>query len=442
MTKKSVTFGAVGDIAFSGHTGAQMLEHGPMWPFELVRPELRRAELLFGNMESVSIPPSFPRKLIDPKGLISPVPGPVWAAALREAGFDFMNLAANHVLDAGRVGLEHTRRCLEAAGIATAGVGRTQREARRMAVLERGGLAFGFLCYAEDTNYSLGHVRHCHAYYTLENVLEDVERHRRDVDVLVVSIYADLEFMPTPSVPRRDNFREIARAGARIVLGHHPHVPQGAEMVGASLVACSLGNFVFDAHTSRYMRENGPHTADSLLLLVDVDRRRVRGFERVPFKIGEPPGQRPAPLAARARARMLARFRQLDRWLADDAFVRRTWRTVAREHLAAYIRRAAADLDEHGLDHVIEDLVARLCLVAENRSWLGEILRAADEYWEVQRRHDITHQRPLTVANRIREAARASNFSGRGHSVVKRRAAASRPDCGPSSSVKRSGGDK
>jgi poly-gamma-glutamate synthesis protein (capsule biosynthesis protein) len=36
---------------------------------------------------------------------------------------------------------------------------------------------------------------------------------------------------------------------------HHPHVPQGIEMHRGGLIAYSLGNFVFDAHTSRYMRE-------------------------------------------------------------------------------------------------------------------------------------------------------------------------------------------
>ena len=39
-------------------------------------------------------------------------------------------------------------------------------------------------------------------------------RHRGEVDVLVISIHADIEFMPTPSVPRLRDFREIARAGA------------------------------------------------------------------------------------------------------------------------------------------------------------------------------------------------------------------------------------
>ena len=99
--RKTVAVGAVGDISFWGRIGVEMLKRGPDWPFELMRPHLARADVLFGNMESVAIPEDYPRDEIDSEGLISPVPGPDGATALKRAGFDFLNLAANHVLDAG-----------------------------------------------------------------------------------------------------------------------------------------------------------------------------------------------------------------------------------------------------------------------------------------------------------------------------------------------------
>ncbi|HUU42719.1 MAG TPA: CapA family protein, partial [Planctomycetota bacterium] len=294
------------------------------------------------------------------------------------AGFDVMNLAANHVLDAGVTGMDHTRHALEAEGLVTAGVGHTQGEARRLATLEKHGITFGFLGYCEDTNYSLGTRGPCHAYYELESVLEDVAKHRDAVDVLVVSIHADIEFMPTPSVSRLRNFREIARAGADIVLGHHPHVPQGCEMVDGRLIAYSLGNFIFPAHTSPYMKGNAPHTAHSFLLLARVSNDGVHSFERVPFEIGEPPDERPAPLEGDARDEMLGHLARLDAHLKDEAFVRRTWREVAKRHLMIYIKRAA----ERDVENVIEEFVGRLCLTAENRNWMEECLAMGREAWE------------------------------------------------------------
>jgi poly-gamma-glutamate synthesis protein (capsule biosynthesis protein) len=35
-------------------------------------------------------------------------------------------------------------------------------------------------------------------------------------------------------------------AGASVVVGHHPHVPQGLLRHGRGLIACSLGDFLFD----------------------------------------------------------------------------------------------------------------------------------------------------------------------------------------------------
>lgn len=222
MRRDTVTLGAVGDIALTGAIGAAARAHGLDWPFEPMRAELGRADVLFGSMESVLLPEDYPESEVDPRGLVSRVPGPDAGAAFRRAGFDFLNLAANHVLDAGTAGLEYTARVLREGGLATAGVGPTQLESRALVTLEKHGMTFGFLCYCEDSNYSLGTRGPCHAYYTREGVLDDVALHRGSVDVLVVSIHADLEFMPTPSVPRLETFREIAGAGATVVLGHHP----------------------------------------------------------------------------------------------------------------------------------------------------------------------------------------------------------------------------
>ena len=386
----TITFGAVGDVAFRGQTDEDCRTHGFDWPLERMLPHLQRADLLFGNMESISIPPNYPEDQIDPGGLISRLPGDEIAAALKRAGFDFLNMAANHVLDAGQVGMDFTQQCLNDAGIATAGVGHSQEEARRPAVIERDGISFGFLCYGEDSNYTLGTTGPSYAYYELDTVVEDVQRHRDKVDVLVVSIHADLEFMPTPSMPRLRNSRAIARAGADMILEHHPHVPQGIEMVDGCLIAYSLGNFLFQAHTSQYMKSNGPHTAHSFVLLAEVSKDGVQSFERVPFEVPEPPEERPLPLEGEKRQEMLTYFDELDGLLQDEAFVQKTWRDIAKRRLMANLKKCTA----MEVDDVLEQMVGRLTLVAENRSWVEEVLAMAREHWEAQQQERDPYHRP------------------------------------------------
>lgn len=393
-TNRTAIFGAVGDINLSGHAAQAIRRHGSGWVFEKMLPQLRRADILFGNMESVVLPPDYPETQIDPKSLVSrcdPTP------SLAHAGFHFLNLAQNHILDAGSHGMFHTRDIIERAGIATAGIGRRQQEARQMRIIEKAGLTFGFLCYAEDSNYSLSTAGSCHAYYTRENVLEDIARHRDKVDVLVVSIHADLEFMATPSVPRREIMREAARAGATLVLGHHPHVPQGIERIGDALVVYSLGNLLFAAHSDAYMHDNLPHTGHSFLLLAEVERRRVKSFTRIPFAIRPAPEERPAPLEEPDKCELLQYFGELDRMAADDEIVACNWRQIALDRLSQQLEQAR-NLDR---DDLLTETLGRLLLVQENRNWVDEVFRIVRENWARQAATaDPLHRPHYVITNR------------------------------------------
>ena len=408
MSDATVTLGAVGDLTFSAGIAVDMEAHGFDWPFARMRADLDRADILFGNLESVVIPDTFPPERLDPLGLVARLDSRALAGTLRRAGFDVLNLAQNHVLDAGEVGMLHTRRVLEEAGLAVGGVGATQAEARSLITRECGGLRFGFLCYCEDSNYTLGTIGPCHAYYTPKGVLEDIERHRPYVDILVVSVHADLEFVPTPSTPRLRAFRSFAAAGADIVLGHHPHVPQGCELVQGRLLAYSLGNFITAAREkSGYMAPHLPWTARSFLLLVRVNRNGVQSFERIPFEIGNPPEQRPLPLSGTAREELATRFAELDGYLGDDSLVQAVWQDAAKRCLAAYILQSLGPPARSGplwkdglhqllwrlgrrsvgvdMDRVINDLVPRVYLTAENRGWMEEILSMSRQRWEARK---------------------------------------------------------
>jgi poly-gamma-glutamate synthesis protein (capsule biosynthesis protein) len=385
----TVTLGAVGDIAPAGQIEEEIAEHGAGWPLAKMRQHLDQCDILFGNMEAIMLPPDVPKERFG-NGLFVRDAGVEFATAMRDAGFDILNMAANHVLDGGSVGMDYTKNAIERAGIIAAGVGYSQAEARRMPVIEKNGISFGFLCYAEDNNYSLGHTNPGPAYFKKETVLEDIRSNRDQVDILVVSNHADLEFMPTPSWPRREVSREIARAGADIFLQHHPHVPQGVEMVDGCLIAYSLGNFIFCAKTSAYQAENGPHTAHSFLLKIQVGKSGVISHEKIPFDIYDPPEQRPTPVCGDAREKALAYLAELDRLVRDDEFVRNTWREIALRHFEIYHRR----IREMPTERVLEELVGRLLLVDENLPWMREILEIAREKWERQKSEECKYARP------------------------------------------------
>jgi len=169
-------------------------------------------------------------------------------------------------------------------------------------------------------------------------------------------------------------------------------VPQGIERVDGCLIAYSLGNFYFPAHSMKYMWDHGPHTGHSFLLLAEVSRRGVESFRRVPFRIGRPPEERPIPLRGSAAAKMREYLKRLDNLLQDDEIVRKNWRDISVRHLEFYLDRILQG--KYTRERVMRELLGRLLLVAENRLWVEEAFRAVQEKWARQMRPVDRFHRP------------------------------------------------
>jgi poly-gamma-glutamate synthesis protein (capsule biosynthesis protein) len=85
---------------------------------------------------------------------------------------------------------------------------------------------------------------------------EDVARLATRADVIIVSMHAGAEYSPK-SNPQQVTFAHAAiDAGARVVVGHHPHVTQPWERYGQGVIFYSLGNLVFD-QTQRVETQRG-----------------------------------------------------------------------------------------------------------------------------------------------------------------------------------------
>ena len=109
--------------------------------------------------------------------------------------------------------------------------------------MERNGLRFGFLAYTYDQ--SNGN----HKDWDERIALMDLERMRLDVaqlaarvDVVLVSMHAGLEYNASPNAQQVAFAHAAIDAGARVVVGHHPHVTQPWERYGKGVIFYSLGN--------------------------------------------------------------------------------------------------------------------------------------------------------------------------------------------------------
>ena len=249
----TVTVAAVGDVMLDRGVALRIRRRGATYPWAKVRGVLTAADIGFANLECpISATAERTPKLFCFRAR------PAHAEALEWAGIRVVSLANNHTLDCGRRGLLHTMAWLRQRGIGWCGAGATLEEALRPHVVTVRGVrvAFvGFSRFAAETSM-LDATRPTVAYASDENVRAAVGGAGRVADVVVASFHWGDEYRTRPNAAQRRLAKVAADAGADVVLGHHPHVLQPAAWVASgrtgrrSLVAYSLGNFVFDARNT------------------------------------------------------------------------------------------------------------------------------------------------------------------------------------------------
>ncbi len=170
---------------------------------------------------------------------------------MTELGFDVFTLANNHCLDYGERGLAYSLDYWESRNALTAGVYRNEADKNDIRTAEYGGITFSFLSYTESLNglslpsaseMVIGDAN------DLGGMRSDVRAAKELSDVCVVALHWGVEGSGIIEDRQREYARELAEAGADIIIGNHPHVLRGIEMIekngGETLCAYSLGNFI------------------------------------------------------------------------------------------------------------------------------------------------------------------------------------------------------
>ncbi len=281
------TLTLVGDVMLGRRVGERAAAAGdPAYQLRAMGPRLASADLTVGNLESTLSTDGAPTQGSDSFAAVPRVRG-----GLEAAGFDALSLANNHAGDYGTAALVRTVDLLREAGLRPFGAGRDLREARRAVVLERHGTTFGFLGFNAigETPEAGSHSPGANAVSMpprtgpldrdeLDRVLGDVRNLSDRVDVVVVLPHWGRQYTARPEPSQEYVARRLARAGADLVVGGHPHWVQGASLVGETLVVQSLGNFVFDMD---FM----PETMEGLVLEATLWGGELKGVRFVPYRM-------------------------------------------------------------------------------------------------------------------------------------------------------------
>lgn len=287
----SVRLMAVGDLMLGWEVGRRIVRKGPLAPWTRVKSYFDQADLMVGNLECVisRIGEPWPTKAIH---LRTPLAA---ADSLVAGGVDVVTVANNHALDFGRDAFADTLERLNARSIGYAGGGANEVEAHAPLIVERNGLRMAFLGYVlpfaskptfSTREWEAGPAKAGLAIGTPEAVSGDVGVARTMADVVIVMVHGGVEYRSRPNSAQRDFAQAAIDAGASLVLGAHPHVLQGYALRGNTLVAFSLGNFVF-------ARFDGAAN-DSAILDVTLTPDGVTSLNWIPVVIQDNGTPRPA----------------------------------------------------------------------------------------------------------------------------------------------------
>ncbi|MGQ9704896.1 MAG: CapA family protein [Actinomycetota bacterium] len=242
----SVTVGIGGDVTFGMEIAQLVAAYGPAYPWNDLESLLRSCRFNIVNLEG---PLCGSAHEVNPDQTSYPMRGEVSCARpMAEAGVNVVCLGNDHAMDFGSPGLEEALNVLHVAGISTAGAGSSLKEAVEPVVLrdrEVGEVALLSFSDVGPSSYAATEGRAGVAPAEAAIVEEAVRRAAEEHPYLVVYMHWGEIGSPGVTARQRELASICARSGADLVVGSHPHVVQGMELVEGVPVFYSLGNLVF-----------------------------------------------------------------------------------------------------------------------------------------------------------------------------------------------------
>lgn len=203
---------------------------------------LKKSDVVFANLEG---PASDQGR--DLQNLYSFRMDPDTIPALKGAGMSIVSVANNHAGDWGREAFIDTLNRLEENEILYTGGG-ISKDVESPTIIEKYGMKIGFLGFSDVGPQNLSAKEDTVGILLANNPRyeEIIKNAKSQVDYLVVSIHWGDEYKTTNNARQETLAKKAVDAGAKLVIGHHPHVIQNTEVYKDSLIVYSLGNFIFD----------------------------------------------------------------------------------------------------------------------------------------------------------------------------------------------------
>ena len=246
--------------------------------FEYVKPWLKQADLVLGDFEGTVNKDHY----LAGYPLFN-APGEVMDA-IKDAGYQVLDLAHNHILDSQIEGVVSTADAIEKAGMIPVGVyTHESRDKAPLVIKEVNGIKVAILAYSygfngieqsisqEDYNRYLSDLNE-------DKMKAEIERAEKEADITIIMPQMGVEYQIEPTEEQKKLYHKMIDWGADIIFGGHPHVVEPAETVekdgDKKLIIYSMGNFISNQRIETMQDvENAKWTERGVLMDVTIKKK-------------------------------------------------------------------------------------------------------------------------------------------------------------------------
>ncbi len=188
---------------------------------------------------------------------------------------DLVFLANNHSMDYGKKGLQETLENLQKSKINFIGAGNNLEEAKRPYVLKsEHGNFYLYSRSAIGESRLFANDKKPGAAFFYPKELVEIASTKKNEDIYIASLHWGVEYNPEPTSTQINQAYALIDAGFKIVVGHHPHIPQGIEKYKDGIIVYSLGNFIFGSRN--------PYITHNILTIFHFQESKLLQCEVIP----------------------------------------------------------------------------------------------------------------------------------------------------------------
>lgn len=207
---------------------------------------------------------------------------PEFIEAIKNAGVNVFVTSNNHVLDQGSKGVVETMNWIEKYGIPYTGTFKTQedRQSKPVLFLEKNNIKVALVNYTEITNAASPN-SYMVNYINYEKIKKDIDFAKANkADTTIVWLHFGSEYHRLPTDSQRKIVENVAKLGADVIIGSHPHVIEPMEVLTVDgrkvFVIYSIGNFI----SNQYWR----YSTDGLILNMELEKKNGKTkFENINY---------------------------------------------------------------------------------------------------------------------------------------------------------------